>query len=140
MKWIREVLPRGNEAVFASGLLLLYALELLLSPDPNWTVWAAQMAIGVLYVRMHRHCRVSRPAKPFGSCRRPERLVFSWRQLFWRWGSRRQASRVLHTGPFRRRKRMRLHCERSHRSVSRMEVSWGQMESEGGEHNGRHSL
>ena len=50
MKWIREVLPRGNEAVFASGLLLLYALELLLSPDPNWTMWAAQMAIGVLYV------------------------------------------------------------------------------------------
>ena len=50
MKWIREVLPRGNEASFASGLLLLYALELLLSPDPNWTMWAAQMAIGVLYV------------------------------------------------------------------------------------------
>lgn len=50
MKWIREVLPRGNEAIFASGLLLLYALELLLSPDPNWTVWASQMAIGVLYV------------------------------------------------------------------------------------------
>ena len=50
MKWIREVLPRGNEAIFASGLLLLYALELFLSPDPNWTMWAAQMAIGVLYV------------------------------------------------------------------------------------------
>ena len=50
MRWIREVLPRGNEATFASGLLLLYALELLLSPDPAWTMWAAQMAIGVLYV------------------------------------------------------------------------------------------
>ena len=50
MKWIREVLPRGNEAIFASGMFLLYALELVLSPDPNWTMWAAQMAIGVLYV------------------------------------------------------------------------------------------
>ena len=50
MKWIREVLPRGNEAIFASGLLLLYALELFLSPDPKWTMWAAQMAVGVLYV------------------------------------------------------------------------------------------
>ena len=50
MKWIREVLPRGNEAIFASGLLLLYALELFLSPDPNWTMWAAQMAMGILYV------------------------------------------------------------------------------------------
>ena len=50
MKWIREILPRGNEAAFASGLLLLYAMELFLSPDPEWTVWAAQMAMGVLYV------------------------------------------------------------------------------------------
>lgn len=50
MKWIREVLPRGNEAIFASGLLLLYALELFLSPDPKWTMWAAQMAMGILYV------------------------------------------------------------------------------------------
>jgi hypothetical protein len=50
MKWIREILPRGNEAAFASGLLLLYAAELFLSPDPEWTMWAAQMAIGVLYV------------------------------------------------------------------------------------------
>ena len=50
MKWIREVLPSGYEAIFASGLLLLYALELLLSPDAAWTMWAAQMAIGVMYV------------------------------------------------------------------------------------------
>ncbi len=50
MKWIREILPRGNEAAFASGLLLLYAMELFLSPDPAWTMWAAQMAVGVLYV------------------------------------------------------------------------------------------
>ena len=50
MKWIREILPRGNEAAFASGLLLLYAVALFLSPDPEWTVWAAQMAMGVLYV------------------------------------------------------------------------------------------
>jgi len=50
MKWIREILPRGNEAAFASGLLLLYALELLLSPDPEWTMWAAQMAMGALCV------------------------------------------------------------------------------------------
>ena len=50
MKWIREILPRGKEAVFASGLLLLYAGALFLSPDPEWTMWAAQMAIGVLYV------------------------------------------------------------------------------------------
>jgi hypothetical protein len=50
MKWIREILPRGNEAAFASGLLLLYAMELFLSPDPEWTMWAAQMAMGVLYV------------------------------------------------------------------------------------------
>jgi hypothetical protein len=50
MKWIREILPRGNEAAFASGLLLLYAAALFLSPDPEWTMWAAQMAMGVLYV------------------------------------------------------------------------------------------
>ena len=50
MKWIREILPRGNEAAFAAGLLLLYAAVLFLSPDPEWTMWAAQMAIGVLYV------------------------------------------------------------------------------------------
>ncbi|MFA6148221.1 MAG: hypothetical protein WC899_08435 [bacterium] len=50
MKWIREVLPRGREAVFAAGLLLLYAVELFFSPDPMWTMWAAQMAIGLLYV------------------------------------------------------------------------------------------
>jgi hypothetical protein len=50
MKWIREILPRGNEAAFASGLLLLYAMVLFLSPDPEWTMWAAQMAMGILYV------------------------------------------------------------------------------------------
>ena len=50
MKWIREILPREKEAAFASGLLLLYAVELFFSPDPTWTMWAAQMAIGVLYV------------------------------------------------------------------------------------------
>ena len=50
MKWIREILPRGKEAAFASGLLLLYAIELFLSPDPTWTMWAAQMAMGILYV------------------------------------------------------------------------------------------
>lgn len=50
MKWIREILPKGKEAAFASGLLLLYAMELFLTPDPAWTMWAAQMAIGVLYV------------------------------------------------------------------------------------------
>ena len=49
MKWIREILPRGNEAAFAVGLLLLYAMELFLSPDPEWTIWAGQMATGVLY-------------------------------------------------------------------------------------------
>ena len=50
MKSIREILPKGKEAVFASGLLLLYAAALFLSPDPGWTMWAAQMAMGVLYV------------------------------------------------------------------------------------------
>ena len=50
MKSIREILPKGKEAAFASGLLLLYAVELFFSPDPTWTMWAAQMAIGVLYV------------------------------------------------------------------------------------------
>ena len=50
MKRIREILPKGKEAAFALGLLLLYALELLFSPDPMWTMWAAQMAIGILYV------------------------------------------------------------------------------------------
>jgi len=50
MKWIQEILPRGKEAAFASVLLLLYAMELFLSPDPKWTMWAAQMAIGILYV------------------------------------------------------------------------------------------
>jgi hypothetical protein len=50
MKWIREILPRGNEAAFALGLLLLYAMVLFLSPDPEWTMWAAQMAMGILYV------------------------------------------------------------------------------------------
>lgn len=50
MKSIREILPKGKEAAFASGLLLLYAAALFLSPDPKWTMWAAQMAIGILYV------------------------------------------------------------------------------------------
>ena len=50
MKSIREILPKGKEAAFASGLLLLYAAVLFLSPDPEWTLWAAQMAIGVIYV------------------------------------------------------------------------------------------
>ena len=50
MKWIREILPRGYEAAFASGLLLLYGIVLFLSPDPEWTMWAGQMAMGVLYV------------------------------------------------------------------------------------------
>ena len=50
MKSIRKILPKGKEAAFASGLLLLYAASLFLSPDPEWTMWAAQMAIGILYV------------------------------------------------------------------------------------------
>ena len=50
MKRIREILSRGNEAAFASGLLLLYAMALFLSPDPEWTAWAGQMAMGLLYV------------------------------------------------------------------------------------------
>jgi len=50
MNWIREILPRGREAAFASALLLLYAIELFLSPDPMWTMWAAQMVMGILYV------------------------------------------------------------------------------------------
>ena len=50
MKWIREILPREYEAAFASVLLLLYAMVLFLSPDPEWTMWAEQMAVGVLYV------------------------------------------------------------------------------------------
>ena len=50
MKSIREILPKGREAAFASGLLLLYAGALFLSPDPEWTMWAAQMAVGILYV------------------------------------------------------------------------------------------
>ena len=50
MKSIREILPRGKEAAFASVLLLLYAIGLFLSPDPVWTAWAAQMAMGVLFV------------------------------------------------------------------------------------------
>ena len=50
MKTIRKILPKGKEAAFASGLLLLYAAALFLSPDPTWTMWAAQMAVGVLYV------------------------------------------------------------------------------------------
>jgi len=50
MKRIRKVFPRRYEAAFAAGLLLLYAIVLFLSPDPKWTMWAAQMAMGVLYV------------------------------------------------------------------------------------------
>jgi hypothetical protein len=50
MMRIREILPRGNEAAFAAGLLLLYAAVLFLSPDPEWTLWAGQMAMGVLYI------------------------------------------------------------------------------------------
>lgn len=50
MKRIREMLPRGREAAFAVGLLLVYALELIFSPDTSWTIWAAQMALGILYV------------------------------------------------------------------------------------------
>ncbi|MFA6148211.1 MAG: hypothetical protein WC899_08385 [bacterium] len=50
MKRIRDILPRGREAVLASGLLLLYGLEIFFSPVPEWTMWAAQMAMGILYV------------------------------------------------------------------------------------------
>jgi hypothetical protein len=50
MKSIRKILPKGKEAAFASGLLLLLAAALFLSPDPEWTMWAAQMATGVLHV------------------------------------------------------------------------------------------
>jgi len=50
MTWIRKVLPGRYETAFASGLLLLYATVLFLSPDPKWTMWAAQMAMGALYV------------------------------------------------------------------------------------------
>ena len=50
MKRIGTVLPGGKEAAFALCLLLFYAMELFLSPDPIWTMWAAQMAIGILYV------------------------------------------------------------------------------------------
>lgn len=50
MKRFMEFLPRGNEAKLAAGLLLLYAAVLFLSPDPEWTAWAAQTAMGVLYV------------------------------------------------------------------------------------------
>ena len=50
MKGIREILPRGKEAVLAGGLLLLYAAVLFLSPDPEWTIWAGQMVMGVLYI------------------------------------------------------------------------------------------
>ena len=125
MKWIREILPRGKEAAFASGLLLLYAVELFLSPDPEWTMWAAQMAVGVLYVPDAPTLQGSRPAKPCGSCRRPERLESSRRRLFWRWGSRRHASRAPHTGPFRGRRWMERYCERSHGTVSRRKYRGG---------------
>lgn len=50
MKRIREILPSGNEAVLAVGLLLLYAAVLFLSPDSEWTIWAGQMVMGVLYI------------------------------------------------------------------------------------------
>jgi hypothetical protein len=50
MKWIREILPRGYEAVLAVVLLLLFAAALFLSPDPEWTLWAGQMSMGVLYI------------------------------------------------------------------------------------------
>jgi len=50
MKRMREILPGGNEAVLAVVLLLLYAAALFLSPDPEWTMWAGQMAMGVLYL------------------------------------------------------------------------------------------
>ena len=50
MKSIREIFPKGKEAAFASGLLLLYAAALFLSPDPEWTMWTAQITMGVLYV------------------------------------------------------------------------------------------
>ena len=51
--YMAEEESKGNRlfwAAFASGLLLLYAMVLFLSPDPEWTMWAAQMAMGVLYV------------------------------------------------------------------------------------------
>ena len=45
------ILPQGEpRRRCAAGLLLLYAIALFLSPDPAWTMWAAQMAMGVLYV------------------------------------------------------------------------------------------
>lgn len=32
------MLPRGREAAFAWGLLLLYVVELFFSQDPTWTM------------------------------------------------------------------------------------------------------
>ncbi|MGZ9163502.1 MAG: hypothetical protein ACXW4J_10820, partial [Candidatus Deferrimicrobiaceae bacterium] len=117
-----KILPKGKEAAFASGLLLLYAAALFLSPDPEWTMWAAQMAIGVLYVpeaptmqgiAPGEAVRVMSAAGTFG--------IFAAAALL----------------ALRRRKR---HCERSHGTVSHAEVSWGQMGREGGEHDGRHPV
>ena len=44
MKSIREILPRGKEAAFASRDFCCSTRErLFLSPDPEWTMWAARI-------------------------------------------------------------------------------------------------
>ena len=140
MKSIREILPKGKEAAFASGLLLLYAAALFLSPDPEWTMWAAQMAIGVLYVpdaptlqgiAPGETVRVLSAAGTFG--------IFAAAALLALGIKTSCKPRPEYRSHPSEETNVR-HCERSHGTVSRMEVSWGQMEGEGGEHDGRHPL
>ena len=49
---------KAREIVVGTLLLSCYALALFGSPDPEWTVWAGQMAVGVLYVPPPEHTRV----------------------------------------------------------------------------------
>ncbi|MHB1012279.1 MAG: hypothetical protein ACYC37_05165 [Desulfobacteria bacterium] len=126
MKWIREILPRGNEAAFASALLLLYAMVLFLSPDPEWTIWAAQMAMGVLYVP---DPPALQGVAPFESVR-----VMSAAGALVSLAMAALLALQIKTS------RERRHCDRSHGTVPHMKVSLGQMEGKGGEHDGRHPV
>lgn len=137
-KWIREILPRGNEAVLAVVLLLLYAAALFLSPDPEWTMWAAQMAMGVLYIPDPPTMQGIAQGDAVQTLSVAGALGILGLAALLALRTRTSGTGAPDAGPFLRRIWKRKHCERSHGTVSHAEVSRAQMEGEGGEHDGRH--
>lgn len=41
-------LSRAGEHAVITALLAVYAIAIVLSPDPEWVVWAGQMTVGVI--------------------------------------------------------------------------------------------